>query len=137
MKLKQLLTGALISLVTCITFAESQWHPLDSANGFIIGADIKNISNVTEYSHQTNKKVWIKSVVYEDLIQDGLAVGDYYMTLYWVNCNNRTLGVKSVSSYIKQKNGTVKNNTETEHFVKMNDVIPNSIGEGILDTVCS
>ncbi|RTY96821.1 hypothetical protein EKL28_14915 [Staphylococcus aureus] len=59
------------------------------------------------------------------------------MTLYWVNCNNRTLGVKSVSSYIKQKNGTVKNNTETEHFVKMNDVIPNSIGEGILDTVCS
>ena len=137
MDFKRLLTGALISLFSFGTYAEAEWKMVDAANGFVISIDTNSISNVSEHPYQTNKKVWTRSLVYNDLVQDGLAVGDYLMILYWVNCNNKTLGLKSASTYNKLKNGTWNNNSQSNSYVSMEDIIPGSVGEGIVNGVCS
>lgn len=138
MRFKQLIAGVLIGLVSCGTFAAPEWKFVDTIDsGFAIYVDTNSIGRVSEYSSQATHKAWIKQIVYKDLEQDGLAIGDYHMILYWVHCNNSTLGAKSVTTYQKQKNGLVRNNTESTSYPKMEDVIPNSIGEGIVDTVCS
>lgn len=137
MGFKQLLTGALIGLVSCGAFAKPDWKRLNSVDGFAIYIDTNSISNVSEYPHQANKKVWTKNLVYNDLVQDGLGVGDYYLILYWVNCNNKTIGLKAASTYKKLKNGTVDNNSESISYVSMQDTIPGSIGENIIDAICS
>lgn len=137
MDFKRLLTGALISLFSFGTYAEAEWKMVYAANGFVISIDTNSISNVSEHPYQTNKKVWTRYLVYNDLVQDGLAVGDYLMILYWVNCNNKTLGLKSASSYNKLKNGTWKNNSQSNSYVSMEDIIPGSVGESIVNGVCS
>ena len=91
---------------------------------------------MTEYPYQSNKKAWIKSVIVNDLTKDSMTVGDYNMVLQWANCNARTLGYKSNTAY--RKNGTVINNlSNSVSYVRMSDVIPGSIGEAILDSICS
>ena len=136
MGFKQLLIGAVIGLVSCGTFA-AKWKYVSASDGVFAFVDTDSISNVSEYSHSQNKKFWSQQIVVEDLVQDGLAVDDYRMVLSWINCENRTIGVKSVTFYTKQKNGTYKNETESIPYVKMEEIIPNSIGDQFADIVCS
>jgi len=137
MSFKQLLIGALTSLVCCITFAESEWQLVDTTdNGFAFFVDKNSINELSKYSSQATHKVWVKQIVYNDLKQDGLAIGDYHMVLNWVNCNDRTLGAKSITTYIKQKGGTVESDSETYSYPEMNDAIPGTIGEGIVNIIC-
>ena len=130
MKLKKIGTGIFLGILSLGVHAESgsNWQHVNKFNGFIVSVDMLSISNVSEYGNQNNKKFWVKHSVVEDLEQDGLAVGDYRMVLTLANCNNKTSGIKSVTSYIKQKNGLVKNETETLSVVEMEDIIPGTIG---------
>lgn len=99
--------------------------------------DKNSISEPPKYSSQATHKAWVKMVVHKDLIQDGLAVGDYQMILNFAHCEDKTLGLKSITSYTKLKNGLWNNNSITVPSVEMDYVVPSSIGEGILNTICS
>lgn len=138
MRFKQLLIGAWVGVISCGTFAESQWKYVGTTdNGIMIAVDTNSISKVSEYGYQQNKKFWTKHFIYQDLIQDGLAVGDYRMALTWVNCNDKTYGTKSVTVYKKQKNGMMDTESQSYPYVQMDEVIPGSMGEDILNIVCS
>ena len=134
-----MLKGFILGCFLCIpiiSFAESNWKVVGSSKENVYGIDINSISNGTEYPYQSNKKAWIKSVIVNDLTKDSMTVGDYNMVLQWANCNARTLGYKSNTAY--RKNGTVINNlSNSVSYVRMSDVIPGSIGEAILDSICS
>jgi len=135
MGFRRLLTGALIGFISCEAVAE--WKYVDVSDGIFAFVDTDTISNVSEYGREQNRKFWSKQFVAEDLVQDGLAVGDYRMVLSWVNCQERTIGVKSVTAYKKQKNGSYKHDTETLPYVSMQEIIPGSIGDKVADLVCS
>ena len=137
MVLKQLLTGGVIGLVSCGIFAAPEWIYVDSSKGAAFYLDKNSISEPPKYSSQATHKAWVKMVVHKDLIQDGLAVGDYQMILNFAHCEDKTLGFKSITSYTKLKNGLWNNNSITIPSVEMNYVVPSSIGEGILNTICS
>ncbi len=137
MGFKQLIAGALIGLASCGVFAEPEWKFIGDTNGIFVFIDTNSISQVSEYGYQANKKFWSKQYIAEDLLQDGLAVGDYRMALTWVNCENRTLGTKSVTLYKKLKNGAVDNKSESSSYVEMSEVVPNSIGDNVVNIVCS
>ena len=59
------------------------------------------------------------------------------MILNFAHCEDKTLGFKSITSYTKLKNGLWNNNSITVPSVEMDYVVPSSIGEGILNTICS
>jgi len=73
-----LLTG-----ITSSVFANAQWGQIgfDSDSEFYYEYNIDSVSQVAEYPYTSNKKVWIRNTVVNDLSQDGLAVGDYKMQL--------------------------------------------------------
>ena len=110
MGFKQLIAGALIGLVSCGTFAAPEWTRVNITDtGLAISVDTNNIGWVAEYGHQHNKKAWVKYSIYKDMLQDGLAVGDYHIALEWFNCDDRTSGTKSITTYKKLKNGIMIN----------------------------
>ena len=135
MVFKRLLTGAFIGLVSFGAWAEPNWKIINYTEDEIFSMDMNSISPISNY--QATHKVWMKQTIYKDLKTDGLTVGDYRMLLQWVHCGNRTMGFKSITIYKKLKNGLVDNESFSTPSVEMNDVIPGSIGENVVDMVCS
>lgn len=136
MQFNHFLIGALIGLISPGVFAESNWKSIGTVDGFLIGIDTNSIKESIGYYPQTTHKVWSKHVVYEDLIQDGLTVGDYQMILYLVNCETETYGIKSLTIYKKQKNGINNHETVSAPYLKLEDAIPGTVGEGIVNITC-
>ena len=136
MKLNQFVIGIFFTVLSIGVHAEPKWEFVATSEGIMIGLDTNSISPVSEYGYQNNKKFWTKQVVVEDLIQDGLAVGDHRMMMNWINCNAKTYGVKSATDYIQQKNGRTKTDTSTFPTVVMNDIIPGTIGDIMFGMVC-
>lgn len=137
MGFRQLLTGALIGFVSCGAIAQSEWEYVSIIKGVQIAVDKNSISKAYGDSSQATHKVWIRHLIDEDLEQDGLAVGDYRMSLMLVNCDNRTMGTKSVTVYKNLKNGVRDAKSASHPYVKMKDVVPNTVGATIVDIVCS
>ena len=138
MKFKRILIGIIGSAIACGVFADPEWKFITLNNGFEVYVDTNSITNVSEYNYRQNKQFWIKQLVFNDLKQDGLGVGDYRMIFYWVNCSANTYGVKAVAEYKKQKNGTFNNESVSlpNYQVEMNPTIPGSVGESFVSHVC-
>ena len=138
MKFKRILIGIIGSAIACGVFADPEWKFITLNNGFEVYVDTNSITNVSEYNYRQNKQFWIKELVFNDLKQDGLGVGDYRMIFYWVNCSANTYGVKAVAEYKKQKNGTFNNESVSlpNYQVEMNPTIPGSVGESFVSHVC-
>jgi len=137
-KFKRILIGIIGSAIACGVFADPEWKFITLNNGFEVYVDTNSITNVSEYNYRQNKQFWIKQLVFNDLKQDGLGVGDYRMIFYWVNCSANTYGVKAVAEYKKQKNGTFNNESVSlpNYQVEMNPTIPGSVGESFVSHVC-
>ena len=139
MKFKRILIGIIGSAIACGVFADPEWKFITLNNGFEVYVDTNSITNVYEYNYRQNKQFWIKQLVFNDLKQDGLGVGDYRMIFYWVNCSANTYGVKAVAEYKKQKNGTLKYDSydsRADYEVRMNPIIPESVGQLFVRHVC-
>ena len=138
MNFKNVLILSICGLISTNSFSESNWE-LIGKNEVGVYYEIKpdSISSINQSYPRATHKAWIKSVVVEDKIQDGLAVGDYNLSLMYFDCENNTWGVKSSTNYVKQKNGTVKNILITSYLSSMFDVIPGSIGNAVYDRVCN
>lgn len=123
-----------LGLSSNLSFA-ADWKYINYSDEHVYGIDINSISQVNEYSYQKYKKAWIKNVIKNDLSKDGMTVGDYSMMLYWADCNTRTLGLKTSTSY-KSNGKVIPNYSFSNSYVSMQDVIPETIGEGIIDAIC-
>lgn len=138
MKFKRILIGIIGSAIACGVFAASEWKFITLNSGSAFSIDTNSITNVSEYNYRQNKQFWVKQLVVQDLERDGLGVGDYKMVLSWINCSANTLGVKAVTDYKKQKDGTIKHESTllANYQVAMNPIIPESVGQSFVRHVC-
>ena len=128
----------LLTSITSSVFANAQWGQIgfDSDSEFYYEYNIDSVSQVAEYPYTSNKKVWIRNTVVNDLSQDGLAVGDYKMQLMWINCSANTLGTKSIVGY-KKTGRVIPNYSRNYSYVQMQDAIPGTMGQAFVDSVCN
>lgn len=80
------------------------------------------------------QQAWFKFYIYNDLTKDGLSAGDYKLRLFQFDCAQQTLGV--VRSIDYKADGTTVN-SEIPSMINMKAVVPDSIGQGLSDAVCS
>ena len=138
MNFKNVLILSICGLISTNSFSESNWEVITKDNeGMYYEIKTDSISSINQSYPRATHKAWIKSVVVEDKIQDGLAVGDYNLSLMYFDCENNTWGVKSSTNYVKQKNGTIENISVTSYLLSMFDVIPGSIANMIYNRVCN
>lgn len=138
MNFKNVLILSICGLISTNSFSESNWEVIGkSQEGIYYEIKPDSISSINQSYPRATHKAWTKSVVVEDKIQDGLAVGDYNLTLMYFDCENNTLGIKSSTNYVKQKNGTIKSISLISYLSPMVDVIPGSIGNMIYGRVCN
>jgi len=137
-KFKRILIGIIGSAIACGVFAASEWKFITLNSGFAFFIDTNSITNVSEYNYRQNKQFWLKELVVNDLERDGLGVGDYRLVLNWINCSANTLGVKAVTEYKKQKDGTFKHESAllANYQVAMQPIIPESVGQSFVSHVC-
>ena len=121
--------------ITSLSFAASDWQFITNSDEKVYGVDINSVGQVSEFPYQKYKKAWIKSVIQSDLTKDGMTIGDYSMMLYWADCNAKTIGLKTITHY-KNNGKVVSDKGFSNAYVQMKDVIPETIGEGILDGIC-
>ena len=138
MKFKRILMGIISSTIACGVFAASEWKFITLNSGFAFSIDTNSITNVSEYNYRQNKQFWVKQLVVQDLERDGLGVGDYRLVLQWINCSDNTLGEKAIAVYKKQKNRTLKPEfySRSGYEVRMDPIIPGSVGESFVSHVC-
>ncbi|MBJ8506551.1 hypothetical protein I6M96_16295 [Acinetobacter seifertii] len=110
----------------------NDWYKINETDESKYYINLPSISETNIYGRKV-VKAWVKDLIYNDLTKDGLSVGDYTMSLFYSNCDDSTLGIKSLTQY---KNGKVFGNQLNNSYVNMKDVIPNSIGESILNYSC-
>lgn len=138
MKLSKFSIGIIFGLLSIEVHSEPRWQNVMYVEGILVQIDINSVSNTPRDYYQGNKKFWTRQTIIKDLIQDGLAVGDYRMALYEINCEDKTSAGRSGTDYFKQKNGTfkVKNLNIEETTQKMKPIIPGTLGDSILEIVC-
>lgn len=113
--------------------ANAEWESVGTTNEHIYLIDPDKIRTASEYAGKSYLKVWVKNIIYNDITKDGLSVGDYKINLWHIDCNALTSGLKSYADY--KKNGSLVDSQQVS-YVKMEDVIPNSAGEAILEKAC-
>ncbi|MEN8321127.1 hypothetical protein [Acinetobacter junii] len=121
-----------IIAISTISKASDDWYPIATTDESKFFINVQNISESREYG-KTIVKSWIKMQIFNDITKDGLSVGDYSLMLYHSNCEDNTVGMKSLTSY---KNGKLFGNGVNKSYVQMNDAIPESIGESIIAYSC-
>lgn len=118
-------------LIPALSYA-NDWIHLTSSNESHLYLNAPSVKEKKQYN-QTLVQGWIKSVIFNDVTQDGLAVGDYYMTLYQVDCNEQKFGTITQTKYKKDK---VFGQSYQPYSVNMQYAIPETIGESILESLC-
>ncbi len=138
MKFKRILIGIIGSAIACGVFADPEWENISRSSGFIFAVDTNSVTNVSEVGYRQNKQFWTKELVVDDLEQDGLGVGDYRLVLKWINCSDNTLGEKAIAVYKKRENRTLKPEfySRSGYEVRMDPIIPGSVGESFVSHVC-
>lgn len=139
MKLKKILIGILTSTISFTVSAKANWQYLSSSDtGIAIYVDANSIKNVPDYGYGQNRQFWSKHLIVEDLIEDRLGVGDYRLTMYWINCDSSTLGMKALTIFKLKNNRAFVDASYTiqNSEVEMEPILPDSIGNDYLEGVC-
>ncbi len=134
--MKFLRYGAGLLLTFCMMSqvqAANDWIHIASGSEHKILLNVRSVQE-TQHLGTTYVQAWVKATINNDLTQDGMALGDYVMTLYRVDCNAKTYGTVSETKY--KKAGRVFGQTYAPHYVEMEHVIPDTIAEFIVDTAC-
>ncbi|MBJ9481156.1 surface-adhesin E family protein [Acinetobacter baumannii] len=127
---KIFITCALLTVAT--NSIADDWFKINETDESKYYINIPSIAATNSYGKNV-VKAWVKDLIYNDLTKDGLSVGDYSMILFYSNCNDNTVGIKSQTHY---KNGKIFGTQLNNSYVNMRDVIPNTIGESILAYSC-
>ena len=129
-----------ISFLTFFILANNvyaaNWSFLGETDEYRFELDLDSIKKIkrSEFgSYNTVTQFWVKKTIINDLTKDGLSVGDHLLDLYHIDCNEDTLGVKSI---VKYKNNKVVD-SYTESTVKMYPIVPDTVGSSYLKSVCT
>ncbi|AYO54674.1 MULTISPECIES: surface-adhesin E family protein [Acinetobacter] len=121
-----------ISLLIPSLSSANDWVNIASSNESHLYLNMSSVKEKKQYN-QTLVQGWIKSVIFNDLTQDGLSVGDYYMSLYQTDCNEQKFGLITQTRYKKEK---VFGESYQPYSVNMQYAIPETIGAGIIESLC-
>ncbi|EPJ4961926.1 hypothetical protein RBI65_17510 [Acinetobacter baumannii] len=116
-------------------FPADNWLQITNTTKSIFSFDPDNIDNVT-YQGKSYIKTWIRE---EELNQakgqEGKLNGNKTMILYYFDCANKQLAIKSATKY---RNGEpVKGNSINLNYLKFNDVIPGTVADAFLTHSCA
>jgi hypothetical protein len=136
MILNKTLVTTFLVLISSQVFSASLWEHIDTIKGTEISVDKNSIRKFSDNLNSATHQVWIRYLVVEDVEKDKLKVGDYRMNLVLIHCENNTMGTKSATVYYNLKNGIRDAKSASHPFVKMEDIVPNSIGGKISEIVC-
>lgn len=132
--MKKLIYSLALIVFCTKALANSDWLEMGRTGEYNYFINVPSVKNINVYG-KPMIQAWIKMVIYNDITKDGLTVGDYSLLLYQINCQDETIGLKSSTDY--KNNGKTLGRSFDKTYVEMKDVIPNSIGQGILSYGCA
>lgn len=94
------------------------------------------------YKPNTSTTAWIKEesdkIMYypTNKIQSKKIIEGYQITLYKYDCSDKQMGIIQITTYSKLGK-VLKSSKVNEYLVDMNYVIPDSVGESILNSFCN
>lgn len=132
MHLKKSLIFIICFVSSMLTHADN-WIDLTQSNEENFYFNLPSVHEVKEYNN-TYVEAWIKAVIYNDLTKDGLSIGDYTMIRFRFDCNKQMMGLISRTKY--KKSGDVFEPSYTPTYIKLDHVIPDSIGSTLIFAAC-
>ena len=127
-----ILAGFLLGVVSAPSHAADWMHILDSdTDKYYI--DLDSIKTVNSYNKDLIQ-AWYKMEVYNDIVKDGMGVGDKALVLYNIDCRKETMAILQA---IKYKGGNPLDGRLDVKVPNMRAVIPDSIGAEMLDRACA
>ncbi|MBJ8421915.1 surface-adhesin E family protein [Acinetobacter bereziniae] len=129
--MKKLICFGILGFISSFAFAED-WVLIGKSHQDKTYLNVKSLKISNIYG-QSYLKAWVKFEIYNDVVKDGLSLGDYTLVLYQIDCNQQKIGEVSVVNY---KNKMVYGKTKDVAFPNMTDIVPGTVGETILDTSC-
>lgn len=133
--MKIILVILLIAIAPSYTFAEDNWVQISSTKNTIYYFNPDKI-DVVEYTGKPMIKAWVKTEeVSVKKGKEGKLNGTKTLILYYFDCRNNQLGMKSATQY--KNNLPVQGNSFNLNIVKMNDAIPDTIGESLINAGCA
>lgn len=79
-------------------------------------------------------RAWLKGVITNDIVKDGLTVNDYTMYQHEFNCDSKTSKLLSYTEYNHKTGAVIDSYNPTYPTAKT--VIPETIGESNLESAC-
>lgn len=110
-------------------FTSSGWMEVTYSNGKSYRVDANHIRN-TSSGKITG---WLKTIIIEDIIKDGFALGDYTMTHIEIDCDDQKFRVLSTTNY---QNSKKTETISSSPYSSMVSIIPDSLGYEFMIPMC-
>ena len=127
-----ILTGFLLGVIPASSHASDWMHVFDSdTEEYHI--NLNSIKNVNGYDKDLIQ-AWYKRKIYNDIVKDGMGVGDEMLVLYHFDCKKEKIGISQAVKYKNKKPFGESLNTRVPN---MRTVIPDTIGSEALERACT
>lgn len=110
----------------------AHWVKINEVEMGLLEIDIDSLQYIDIENPSRIFKGWSKLTLYKDLPEDGLKTGDNAKSLQYYDCLNKQIKYVSYISY--NEKGVVESIQHKNP--EFQDVIPESVGETILNSVC-
>lgn len=123
----------LIMLLTLSSSVYAEWNLLiqtsDSSESVYINLDRLRVIN----EKSRHIEYWTKTIIDKDVEQDGLSVGDYYLSLFEVKCDSRLFALKSFHAFKKSGKSLYSDNNE---YLSFKPLVPDTVTDATSDFWC-
>ncbi len=126
----------IVALLTVMSLSTStnaaHWVKINKTEKGLFEIDRDSLQYIDVENPSRIFKGWSKLTLYKDLLEDGLKAGDYAKSLQYFDCLNKRVKYVVYISYNEKK---VVESIQHKN-PEFQDVIPESVGETILNSVC-
>ncbi len=116
--------------------ANLDWQYIDQSTEYRFFIKPASIQKVADKGFEQYRQVWGRAVVNNPNNAEGLAEGDYMVTLFWLDCNQNTTGVNKGLFFSKNGKAMLDLNF-TEEKVVMEPALADSVNAKILQQSCA
>lgn len=92
--------------------------------------------NYIKYKSSDVATVWLKDVITNDSVKDGMTIGDYKMQQVEYDCRNETVTLLQTNTYNGKSGKVIKSSIYPNYSRKVHSIIPESVGASQLKTIC-
>lgn len=129
----------LLLLLFALPVCAANWKQIDDKE-YVDLDSIEQYNEIYNLRSSNVQSFWIKSLndkssYFTDLEKRLDKKVWYNMTRYLVNCTNKTIGLKSITTY-DLKGQTLENYEVSNYLIEWSSVVPDSRGEGYYYGVC-